>query len=1154
MKQLLLLLLCLICIRSMAQDINRTVNIPALLPASPEAAALGKFGAIPVNNYRGIPSITVPITTITCGEIQLPVSIDYHAGGIKVEEVATRTGLGWALKAGGVITRSQKGLPDESGYQLHGYKARQYATNSLSNTDRNNYLLGIFRGSLDGEPDIFNYNFGNQSGQFFFSDSGLIVTAPRSDLRITSDTSGFIITTGIGIQYYFQKKESTQTDAFCRTSSSGGYSNNQSTTTVTAWFLNKVQDGNGNTVTFHYSPITTSFQTKATDTRNLNITYNSLVCTDPQVTCYNQSVSNTFQLDSIKYPTGKIVFMNDTATRKDEGAGILKSISLYNPFGLLKYYQLYTSYYLTGSNTACSAGYRLRLDSIAEIGSMGTKLPSYKFFYNNTTLPCRLSNDQDYWGYYNAANNNEFVSYRTAQTALLVGANKKTDSVASKAGILEKVVYPTGGYTRYFFESNQYAAFVPEGYDFFNPVQFTALNGDNGNPGDNYHLEFSSNFTVTNGDIPGAIGYLLLKGAISKYSADSAVFADIRISITGPNGYSKNIFNNDTLHLLSGNYTLHASIETEYAGTPYCSFLAKLNKYNYYNDRYVTRLHGGLRIRQIDDYSEYDSLANTRRFVYNNFDGALPDSTSSGNYSGLEVDSTLYEYQAQTCAAPGTGTGCCVYISYNATTNYPLLGLSPTLGYSNVRVIYGPDGQNGKEEFIYTSNKDYQDVVSFSPPFIFVAQNEWKRGLLLSQKTYKKTGNNYLVIAEKKITYDFHLSDTTRKLAQAVRVGKTNGYSAGITGVDTWDLYNLSATIYQLSAEAFNVSSDTSYQYTDNKRLLQVTTFTNSPKNFQVATKTQLNSKGEILKDVHTYPLDYTGNNGFVISMKNKNLISLPMESYSTIKDTAEYVLNGIVRTYKVSGNPDTTYNLVSASPIPINNFTKATVDNANKLVLDSRYQPAINYSRYTPEGMLSQVSTRNNYPNTFIWYYNSYLAAEIKNADSMDVAYSSFETEPVVSGNWTISSTARDSLYSMTGRSSYNMSAGSISKSNLTINKLYIITYWSRNGKLTISGATTTTGTVKTSFGWTLFKETILPYSSTITLTGSGLIDELRLYPKGALMTTYTYLPLVGITSKCDAADVISRYEYDDLNRLIRIRDGRNAIQKSYKYAVNAQ
>jgi hypothetical protein len=37
-------------------------------------------------------------------------------GGIKVEEVASSVGLGWAFNNGGVITRNVRGMPDDKTY------------------------------------------------------------------------------------------------------------------------------------------------------------------------------------------------------------------------------------------------------------------------------------------------------------------------------------------------------------------------------------------------------------------------------------------------------------------------------------------------------------------------------------------------------------------------------------------------------------------------------------------------------------------------------------------------------------------------------------------------------------------------------------------------------------------------------------------------------------------------------------------------------------------------------------------------------------------------------------------------------------------------------------------------------------------------------
>lgn len=78
--------------------------------ASPNAAALGKFVHVPVNKHTGITQIDLPIYSVTEGSLELPITLKYHAGGVKVAESASWVGTGWALNAGGVITRSVRGI------------------------------------------------------------------------------------------------------------------------------------------------------------------------------------------------------------------------------------------------------------------------------------------------------------------------------------------------------------------------------------------------------------------------------------------------------------------------------------------------------------------------------------------------------------------------------------------------------------------------------------------------------------------------------------------------------------------------------------------------------------------------------------------------------------------------------------------------------------------------------------------------------------------------------------------------------------------------------------------------------------------------------------------------------------------------------------
>ncbi len=94
---------------------NRIVNTPTdnLIPPSPEASALAKYAQIPVGFYTGTPQISIPVWTLQEGDINLNISLSYHASGIKVEEIASRVGADWTLNAGGMITRTAVGECDE---------------------------------------------------------------------------------------------------------------------------------------------------------------------------------------------------------------------------------------------------------------------------------------------------------------------------------------------------------------------------------------------------------------------------------------------------------------------------------------------------------------------------------------------------------------------------------------------------------------------------------------------------------------------------------------------------------------------------------------------------------------------------------------------------------------------------------------------------------------------------------------------------------------------------------------------------------------------------------------------------------------------------------------------------------------------------------
>jgi hypothetical protein len=67
-------------------------TLAQVVPASPAVQAFQKYGDIPISAYTGIPNISIPLYTVKFRDISLPISVSYHAGGIKVSEDASNVG------------------------------------------------------------------------------------------------------------------------------------------------------------------------------------------------------------------------------------------------------------------------------------------------------------------------------------------------------------------------------------------------------------------------------------------------------------------------------------------------------------------------------------------------------------------------------------------------------------------------------------------------------------------------------------------------------------------------------------------------------------------------------------------------------------------------------------------------------------------------------------------------------------------------------------------------------------------------------------------------------------------------------------------------------------------------------------------------------
>jgi hypothetical protein len=198
MRITLILILCATYLTTFSQD-NGLMRTDLISP-SPTAAALAKYGDIPVNYYTGLPNVSIPVFTVTGNQLSLPVSLSYNYSGAQPTQQASWVGMGWSLQAGGVITRSIGDKIDPpTGYH------RDLAS-QLTPTEK--YLSDSYTGVYDNLPDVYSFNFGNYSGKFIWYGNTAYIM-PEQKMKIEVIAGGWKITAEDGVVYQFTEEERT---------------------------------------------------------------------------------------------------------------------------------------------------------------------------------------------------------------------------------------------------------------------------------------------------------------------------------------------------------------------------------------------------------------------------------------------------------------------------------------------------------------------------------------------------------------------------------------------------------------------------------------------------------------------------------------------------------------------------------------------------------------------------------------------------------------------------------------------------------------------------------------------------------------------------------------------------------------------------------
>ncbi|HTK18441.1 MAG TPA: DUF5977 domain-containing protein [Mucilaginibacter sp.] len=470
--------------------------VPQLFPRSPSSTVFEKYGTYQVNEFTGIPDISIPLYTVEAGGLKVPITLSYHASGNKISDVASWAGLGWSVSVGGQISRRIMGVADDD---ANGYlNGSMWQVSSIDPTTSAgvHYLENSSKGLNDTKPDIYSYDFPGHSGKFFFDGSPGGNFTPRmlpfSPIKITYKNIHFFSTNpppNTGLKWFKIADEHgnnyTFGDSWIETTESSSAGIPSTIPYGTAWKLeNIISQNRRDTISFTYQGDQVDYPMADSEIFTVidqilslpgGYEYSNPSYSTTPTTPGNSSVVNELLPQQINFKNGKVVFEVDTRTDIGGTYGLYDiKVYKYNygtkAMELQKTVVFYKSYFLTNGTNQ-----RLRLDSIQILDKAGSIKQHYRFDYNtHISLPGYTSYAQDYWGYYNGCDSTrggkqintmltpqQTVSYQpytiNPVTYVTIGqANRNSDSTYMQAFVLTGIHYPTGGYSTFTYQTNQY--------------------------------------------------------------------------------------------------------------------------------------------------------------------------------------------------------------------------------------------------------------------------------------------------------------------------------------------------------------------------------------------------------------------------------------------------------------------------------------------------------------------------------------------------------------------------------------------------------------------------------------------------------------------------------------------------------------------------
>lgn len=1078
---------------------------PEFIPPSPTAASLGKYGDIPVSLHNGTANINIPLYSLPSKTLNIDVSLSYHSSGIKVNEIPSWIGSGWALNAGGVITRVVRGLPDEvipSGGErkMGGDLPVPPESSEVTNWEIDNWelLKNIEEGYVDTEPDLFYFNFQGFAGKFYFDENYDYHFIPHQNFKILKSpikdgANEWIIVDGSGVTYYFGRSDNLgveQTHVFQEP---------EITITTTAWNIVKVTSPQGDTIDFYYEDKFEKYESTYSESliwgKEYFYGYSIEEFSDSRA---STEIHGESSLKEISTSRGKIIF-NSSFDRKDMINGErLRNIEIYDHND--RFLKSFSFHYANESTNY----ERLTLSRIIEQGREGSSEFPYEFEYYDG-LPAIDSKAQDHWGFFNDRAASTLIPQKEYNDHHFTGANREPNAATMHAGTLRKISYPTGGYSVFEYQAHDY-------YDLGNSNEVISrthkvVAGQVGETIVPYKEEIF-NIPVNGTEVNFTADFLKIKEDFMNDQQPVALLLTssgdtIRQWSPEPPEQYPDIYEG-SLFLDEGDYKL--TIEVPCASSASCpdtttASLEVTFEYEVEGEAVVNKTAGGIRIWKVTNYDGINEKPNSKReFIYEKeIDGRIAS-------SGHLVSKPVYQYKTQRNIyenvhdpyyEPVSCFPVWLTINHLSAQNQSQIGVNQGSHILYTRVVekfMGEIENNGKivHDYVFYPRKFYAEYPF--PPLsndITFRNGKPKRTAFYSEDQefpIKRIDNQY---EYKNDTLDPHYNKALALKVAKKAFGISCRYEDGRERVDefAYKFYNV-VTEWNYLHKQTEVEFD---QQDSIKNISQY--FYDNPDHAQI-TKVISNSSIEnedlITEYQYAADLDHT-----LLAGKNMNNIVLE-----------ETTFKGLVKT----SHKKTDYSNINGFILPTSKqiHPKGGIEMIN-----------IDYA-YDNSGNLIGLRKEQDIPQAYVWGYNKNLPiAEIMNANADQIFYTSFEDEP-----------AAIKGIGITGEKSWH---GTYSVQKPVPSGEYVLSYWEKNG---VNGLWET-------------KEISFTTSPMTIGNSNNYIDEIRVLPKNATMVTYAYDPLIGLISSNNQNNLVTYYSYDNLNRLKLIRDHQGNILKKFDYSL---